>query len=91
MYQKHGVCEYIVWRVEDMAIDWFVLREGKYVLLAPGSDGITRSEVFPGLWLDAAALLTGDSAKVLRSAQLGVGSPGHLAFIAELQARASRQ
>ena len=25
-YQRNGVCEYLVWRVWDSAIDWFVLR-----------------------------------------------------------------
>ena len=26
-YCRNGVCEYLVWRVWDQAIDWFVLRE----------------------------------------------------------------
>src|SRR5262245_10348691 len=29
-YQRNGVREYIVWRVEDFAIDWFVLRSGVF-------------------------------------------------------------
>ncbi len=47
-----------------------------------------KGEVFPGLWLDAAALINGDSARVLTAAQLGHGSPEHTAFIAELRRRA---
>ena len=35
---------------------WFVRRDGAYQQMAPGEDGILRSEVFPGLWLDSAAL-----------------------------------
>ncbi len=27
-YRRNGVKEYLVWRVEDAAIDWFVLQEG---------------------------------------------------------------
>lgn len=59
-YQRNGVGEYLVWRVQDAAIDWFVFREGRFDRLLPDADGITRSVVFPGLWLDAAALLSGD-------------------------------
>lgn len=91
VYRRFGVQEYIVWRVTDRALDWFALRSGVYELLAPGADGITRSEVFPGLWLDARALINGDSARVLTAAQLGHGSPEHTAFIAELRKRAALQ
>ncbi|HEY3789171.1 MAG TPA: Uma2 family endonuclease [Urbifossiella sp.] len=88
VYRRHGVKEYIVWRVEDRAIDWFTLQGNKYVPLQPGPDGIFRSVVFPGLWIDAAALISGDSAALLRAAQLGHGSPEHGVFIGELQRRA---
>src|SRR5436305_189576 len=63
-YRRNGVREYLVWRVLDEAIDWFVWREGRYELLPAGPDGVTRSEVLPGLWLDAAALLRGDLPRV---------------------------
>jgi Uma2 family endonuclease len=59
-YQRNGVLEYIVWRVWDRAIDWFVLREGRYEPLALNSAGHYQSEAFPGLWLDPAALARGD-------------------------------
>jgi hypothetical protein len=44
--------------------------------------------VFPGLWLDPAALLRGDGARVLAVAQQGHGSPEHTAFLQELARRA---
>jgi Uma2 family endonuclease len=88
LYRKFGVQEYIVWRVGDRALDWFVLRNKLYWPLAPGSDGIVRSEVFPGLWLDSAALIAGDAARVLAVAQQGHGSPEHTAFVQELARRA---
>jgi Uma2 family endonuclease len=84
-YRRNGVREYIVWRVQDRAIDWFVLREGRFEPLAPGADGLLRSEVFPGLWLDPAALLRGDLATVLAVVRRGVDSPEHAAFAARLQ------
>jgi Uma2 family endonuclease len=83
-YLRNEVCEYIVWRVLDRAVDWFVLRGGQYERLEPGADGILRSTVFPGLWLDPAALTSGDSARVLAVIQQGVGSPEHANFVARL-------
>lgn len=56
LYRRHGVQEYIVWRVDDEQIDWWRLRDGEYEVLEPSADGLTRSEVFPGLALDLAAL-----------------------------------
>jgi hypothetical protein len=88
-YRRNGVQEYIVWRVWDQAIDWFVLRESKYELLEPGPDGVYRSQVLPGLWLDAAALLRGDLATVAIVAQEGIASEEHGAFVKRLQVPSS--
>jgi Uma2 family endonuclease len=87
VYRRNGVCEYIVWRVLDGAIDWFVLRGGEYVRLVPDDRGIFRSEVFPGLWLDATAMVRGDLATVLATVQQGMGTAEHKAFVARLAAR----
>lgn len=87
LYCRHNVREYVVWRVYEEAIDWFVLRAGKYDRIQPGADGVLRSESFPGLWLDAAALLRGDLAAVLRVVQQGVATPEHAQFVARLAAR----
>ncbi len=84
VYRRSGVREYIVWRVSDRAIDWFVLREGVYAPLDPGPDGLLKSEVFLGLWLDAAALVRGDLAAVLDAVRRGLASPEHAAFAARL-------
>ena len=83
-YRRNGVLEYIVHRVKDGAIDWFILRGGQYERLAPSADGLHRSETFPGLWLDAGAFLRGDHATVFRVAQEGANSPEHAAFVARL-------
>jgi Uma2 family endonuclease len=84
VYSRNGVREYIVWRVRDRQIDWFVLRQDRFERLAPGPDGIVRSEVFPGLWLDHEALVHGDLARVLAVVQQGIASPEHDAFVARL-------
>lgn len=86
-YAAAGVREYVVWRTLDDAIDWFVLRDGQYVALAPDDAGVVRSEVFPGLWLDVPAALGRDMAAILATLQQGLQSPEHTRFVAELQAR----
>src|SRR5438552_2140608 len=62
-YRRAGVREYLVWRTEDETVDWWKLEEDEYRLLPAGEDGVVRSRIFPGLWLDTAALLAGDGAK----------------------------
>jgi len=90
-YRRNGVKEYIVWRVWDQAIDWFELRSGRYEPLTLNADGLYQSEVFPGLWLDAAALIRGDLARVLAVVQQGLATPEHAEFVKRLaQAQAER-
>jgi Uma2 family endonuclease len=87
VYRRKGVREYLVWRVLDRQIDWLVLREGCFDPLVAGADGILRSTVFPGLWLDPAALLKGDLATVLAVLQRGMQGPEHADFVARLVQR----
>jgi Uma2 family endonuclease len=90
VYRRNQVQEYIVWRVEDSAVDWFVLRQGDYARLPLSPEGIYHSQVFPGLWLDPAALVRTDLPAVLRVLQQGISSPEHSAFVAELQKAATQ-
>lgn len=85
-YQRNGVGEYIVWRTEDEEIDWFVFRETRFERLSPDADGSFRSTLFPGLWLDAPALVRRDLATVLATLNRGLASPEHAAFVARLAA-----
>lgn len=85
VYRRNGVREYIAWRVLDRAIDWFVLRDSEYHPLAPGDDGVLRSTVFPGLWLDFAAMLEGRLDAVLARLQNGMATDEHQQFAAKLR------
>lgn len=85
VYRRNGVREYIVWRVLDQQIDWFVLRGGQFQPLAVDPTGLLRSEVFPGLWLDPAALIRGDMPRVFAVVQQGLASPEHAEFVRRLQ------
>ncbi|MEE8524998.1 MAG: Uma2 family endonuclease [Thermoanaerobaculia bacterium] len=84
VYRRTGVREYVVWRMLDRKIDWFVLREGKYEPLPLDDAEILKSAVFPGLWLDPAAMIRGDLATVLDTLQGGLDSPEHAAFVERL-------
>lgn len=90
-YRRNGVQEYIVWRVQDSEIDWFIHRDGRFDHLQPGSDGITRSEVYPGLWLDANALIQGDLPRVHVALRLGLATAEHQAFVSKLAANGTNE
>jgi len=84
-YRRNGVREYVVWRVLDQEVDWFVNRGGQFERLSPAIDGILRSTVFPGLWLNSAALLGGDVNAVLATVLQGLSSPEHADFVRLLE------
>ncbi|NOX55696.1 MAG: hypothetical protein GXP27_14900 [Planctomycetes bacterium] len=88
--RRSGVREYLVWRVLDREIDWFVLREGEYQRLEPDKDGLPKSEVSPGLWLDAAALLRGDLQTILNALDRGTNSIEHAELLRKLSSARSR-
>jgi len=85
VYRRNGVREYVIYRVLDRQIDWFVLREGRYEPMALAADGLYRSTVFPGLWLDPIALLSHDLARVLAVVQEGLNTAEHADFVARLE------
>lgn len=55
-------------------------REGVYESLLPDEQGIWRSELFPGLWLDAAAFWNDDLSTLLHILQQGLATPEHQSF-----------
>jgi len=81
VYRRNGVREYLVWRVIEQKFDWFVARQGVFEPMTPDAEGLLKSEIFPGLWLDAAALVRGDLARVLEQLQRGIASPEHKQFL----------
>jgi Uma2 family endonuclease len=84
-YERHGVREYLVLRVFDHRAVWFV-REGEIFMEMPAdADGIYRSRVFPGLWLDSAAIFRGDVKRLQEVLNLGLQTPEHAAFVAARQ------
>jgi len=90
-YEKAGVREYLVVAlvvaVRQNQAFWFIRKKGRFRDMAPGSDGIFRSEAFPGLWLDGAAFLRRDRKRLLAVLRQGLAAPEHEAFARKLAAR----
>jgi Uma2 family endonuclease len=86
-YEKAGVLEYLFVGIEPDEIHWFVLRDGVFREMPAGEDGIYRSEVFPGLWLDPRALFAEDLNGLIAALERGLATPEHGAFVAGLAAR----
>jgi hypothetical protein len=91
LFERRGIREYLVWVTEPPALRWWRLEGRRFVELLPGPDGVLRSTVFPGLWLDPDALRRGDGPRLLSVLNEGLRSPEHAAFAAELRARLDRR
>ena len=76
--------EYLVWRVLDNVLDWFVLTGGKLVLRAADTSGIVRSEAFPGLWINVPALLALDAQRLWETLDQGLETPEYKSFAARV-------
>jgi len=85
VYRRGGVMEYVVWRVLDNKIDWFVLESGEYKRLVQNKNGIIESEFFAGLRLNVKAMLAGDLQRVLNDLQKGLQSKKYKEFAARLK------
>lgn len=85
VYRRNGVQEYLVCRVDDGQIDWFVLQVGMYTRLTPDDAGVLSSRVFPSLCPARSALLAGDMARVVPELQKGLGRAEHTGFVARLR------
>lgn len=60
------------------------MQNSEYVSLEPDADGVIKSRVFRGLWLDLRALLAGEMTKVLVVVQQGLNSEEHADFVQRL-------
>ncbi len=81
--------EYLVLAMEPDEIFWFVRKQGALVQQSLGRDGLYRSTVFPGLWLDPQALIKADRQRLRAVLDRGCTMREHAAFVARLAAAAS--
>jgi hypothetical protein len=83
------VQEYLVVCVEERLLFWFDF-ENKQSIVGD-AQGIYRSHVFPGLWLQGPALLALDSPRVEDVARQGLADPEHAAFVERLRVARRRR
>lgn len=81
-YLAAGVQEYVVYSIEEQELHWFHFPSKRK--LKPTREGILKSRVFPGLWLDGPALVARDSTRLKAAVMQGVASPEHAAFVLRL-------
>jgi hypothetical protein len=89
LYRIAGVKEYLTVLVNDQEVRWHRLVRKNYKIVPASREGTYRSEVFPGLWLDAPALLEGNMLKVIETLERGLQTPEHAAFVKHLSSRRS--
>jgi hypothetical protein len=81
-YERAGVLEYLVVCLREQEIHWFDFRGRSE--LRPTRQGVFRSRLFAGLWVDRAALLAGNTPRLIEVVQQGIASRQHTAFVARL-------
>jgi Uma2 family endonuclease len=90
-YERAGVVEYLVVELIPNRVHWFRRSAKRLAALRPGPDGIYRSKVFPGLWLDPKALYAKDLDRLIHVLEEGLATPEHAAFVAKLAAAGPRR
>jgi Uma2 family endonuclease len=83
-----GVQEYLVLCIEEQELFWFHFPSRRK--LKPDRHGVWKSRMFPGLWIDAPALVARDSARLIATVQKGLASPEHEAFARQMAEKLGR-
>jgi hypothetical protein len=83
-YERAGVLEYVVLCLEEQELYWWHFPSGRAI--KPDRQGISRSRVFPGRWIDGSALLARDTKRLIKVAEQGIASRAHGAFVKRLLA-----
>ena len=83
-YATYGVLEYLVVSLRDDVVKLFDLEKEREI--APAADGVLRSRMFPGLWIDEDALLARDASRLTAALEKGMASPEYREFRDKLAA-----
>lgn len=86
-YEAAGVREYVVVLAKEQTVRWFRKGDTGFAEIPAGDDGLFRSAVFPGLWLDPQGLFTPTTRPLTAAVRRGLESSEHAAFVAELDAK----
>jgi len=90
VYRASGVQEYLVVLVELREIRYHRLVNGQYDVGAADDKGIWCSEIFPGLWLDEAALFALNTTRIHEVLRQGLATDTHAAFVQRMAVAARR-
>lgn len=82
-YQRAGVIEYLVVWLEKRELHWFNLKTGRR--LSSEKKGVYRSQIFPGLWIDAAALFARNPRRLVNTLKKGLANAEHAKFVRRLK------
>lgn len=83
-YQRAGVLEYLVACIAEQELHWFHFPSDRPI--RPTRQGVWKSRVFPGLWVDGPGLLARDMRRLAEAVRAGLASRGHAAFVKRLEA-----
>lgn len=84
LYEQSGVREYMVVLLRAKEIVWRELAKSRFRKLAADAEGVWRSHVFPGLWLDPEALWAREMGRVFAVLQQGIATHEHAEFVTQL-------
>ncbi len=84
-YHRYGVREYFVFVPRQQLLYWFDLTKNEERPIP--ADGIVRSSEFPGLWLNAPAILQQDQTAAMATLQQGLATDEHRQFVERLSQR----
>ena len=85
-YLAGGVQEYFVADIRRHVLRQYDLASGSDSPLSTPADGVVKSLVMPGLWLNGPALFARDGKAARATLDAGLATPEHAAFVAQLAA-----
>ncbi len=88
-YRKAGVGEYLVLSIEEGEVAWFDFKARRAI--TPNSEGISKSRIYPGLWLMIPALIAQRRNDLMATLRSGLESPEHAAFVKRMSGRRGRK
>ncbi len=74
--------------VEEQEVRWFDFRNDSEIR---ARQGVFKSRVFPGLWLDAVSLFAHGTNRLIEVVQQGLASKRHAAFVKRLESARRRK